>query len=296
MRDNGNADGRHAMTTTEAVALRAAHLEFVRQGLAEIYQPTDDDGLVRAELLGLIEHAIINHPRSQQQEIGPSEIGTPCDRRLGFKLGDVARFRPESAAWRPTVGTATHAWLADQLVAANRAAGIDRWLSELKINVGQIDGVDVFGNTDAYDTATGTVIDFKIVGPTSLRRYKAGPGPQYRTQVHLYGRGVAALGFPVNRVAILFLPANGELSDHVWWTEPYDDNRAIAALLRASSIRQAIRLVSPAAVIPHLTATPTHCQYCPWFNPVSTDAATSCPGDSADRPARVSPLRRLIGQ
>ena len=56
---------------------------------------------------GMIRHAIAHHPRSLQKRIGPSEVGTPCDRRIGYKLlGHTENERGD--AWKPTVGTAVH--------------------------------------------------------------------------------------------------------------------------------------------------------------------------------------------
>jgi len=45
-----------------------------------------DPSLLGMELQHIIATAIAEHPRSKQQQIGPSEIGTPCTLRLGHKL------------------------------------------------------------------------------------------------------------------------------------------------------------------------------------------------------------------
>lgn len=68
----------------------------------------------RDALMAAIRHKIHHHPRSQQKRIGPSEIGNPCDRRIGYKLlGHPERERGD--AWKPTVGTAVHAWIDEAL-------------------------------------------------------------------------------------------------------------------------------------------------------------------------------------
>jgi len=68
----------------------------------------------------VIRGAIANHPRSLQKRIGPSEIGTPCDRRIGYKLLGQEE-NPRGDAWKPTVGTAVHGWLEKALEDANLA-------------------------------------------------------------------------------------------------------------------------------------------------------------------------------
>src|SRR6202007_2411815 len=93
---------------------------------------------------------------------------------------------------------------------------------------------------------TGTVVDWKSVGPTQLTKYKAkGPGGQYRAQAHLYGRGWARRGQDVRHVAVMFLPRNGELREAYFWSEPYDEQVAIQALQRLEGIPLTARALGP---------------------------------------------------
>jgi len=226
-----------------------------------------------------ILHATHNHPRSQQAAIGPSEVGEPCARRLAYKLLGIPRSATESDPWRATVGTAAHAWLADALTLANTELGYTRWIVEDRVTINE----DLAGSCDAYDTQTGTVVDWKIVGPTSMKKYKRGdPGQQYRTQVHLYGAGHANAGRVVNHVAIVFLPAAGELTDAIIWTEPFDQGVADTALLRLNLLRAAATNTRDAgAFLAQLPKTPAPgygCRYCPWISHGSNDLAAGCPG------------------
>lgn len=234
--------------------------------------------LLKAEVMHLIKKAITNHPRSLQKRIGPSEVGHPCARRIGYILLGSDDFNPfPSVPWKPTIGTATHAWLEEQFTAANGSNDL-RWLVELKVSVGEIAGVDITGHVDLYDRCTGTVLDWKVVGDTQLRKYKSkGPGEQYRQQIHLYGRGLTRRGGPVDNVVIAFLPRNGELRDAYFHSEPYDEAIALAALQRANGIATAVSVMGTDA-LPLLEATEAYCRNCPFYKANSTDLATGCPG------------------
>lgn len=246
-----------------------------------------DPTLLRDELGYVIADAILAHPRSQQQAIGPSQLGTPCDRKLGFALAHTPPATEPSPAWRPQVGTAVHSWLAEILDAANTASGFVRWLTERRVDVGYIGDELISGTTDIYDRLTCTVVDWKVCGASSLRQYRAnGPGQQYQVQGHLYGRGWTQRGLPVDRIAWYFLPMAGELHDAVWFSEPYDEAIAWAALERAAVIRKAQLALNPQQVNALLPTAQDHCTYCAWHKPGPiANPGQACPG-------HVQPLGR----
>ena len=171
--------------------------------------PGGDPALLKAEILDIIGRAIDGHERSQQRTLGPSEIGQACDRRLGYKLLDYDEDPSRGPAWKPTVGTAVHTWLEAAFGAHDRKHyGGDgtRWILEQTLYCGQILDQPLLGHCDAYDQVTFTVIDWKIVGPERLRKYKAnGPGRQYRTQAHTYGRGWQICFLILELVLIVFV-------------------------------------------------------------------------------------------
>ncbi|NAE18286.1 hypothetical protein [Enterococcus hirae] len=224
------------------------------------------------EYRALIEDAIINAPRSQQRRIGPSELGTPCLLCLGRKLAGIPE-RPE-AGWFPTIGTAVHAWLDEVFAVANRGHQHARWLTELSVDVGDVDGTTITGHCDLYDRATASVNDWKVVGDTKLKSIKSkGPGQDYRVQAHLYGRGMVRRGLPVDTVRVIFLPRNAATLDTTRvWHEPYDETVALDALGRADALAKAIRLAGPDVVLPGLTATPG-CRSCPRYGPPAAPPA-----------------------
>lgn len=196
----------------------------------------------------VVTTAIAAHPRSLQKRIGPSEIGKPCDRWVLHKLnGDGEPDR--GPAWKPAIGTAMHAQLEEWFNGANRHGGELQhveWVTEWQVNVGQIGGQDITGHSDLFHVPTGTVIDFKVVGPKQLSHYRLhGPSEQYRTQAHLYAKGFTADGGwgPARHVAIWFLPRDGELNQAVWWEEPYDPHRAAAALGRLNRLWTMLQVV-----------------------------------------------------
>ena len=253
--------------------------------------------LIRAELLAVIKNAIVNHPRSQQKAIGPSEVPHPCARRIGYKLGGAPEInhQPDDTPWLPTIGTAVHAWLEEQFIAANAGGDSTRWLAELRVAVGAILGAEITGSMDLYDRATATIVDWKIIGPTTLKKYKAkGPGQQYRGQIHLYGRGATRRNLPVDNVMIAFLPRNGELRDAYLWSEPYDEQVALDALQRAEGIALSIGTLGPAAY-PLLPTADAFCTRCPYYRRGSTDPVAGCPGDeNAPIPHGSAPALTLI--
>lgn len=240
---------------------------------------------------GMIREAISSHPRSLQKRIGPSEVGSTCDRRIGYKLLGQQE-NPRGDAWKPTVGTAVHAWLetaaqnanlAQVIAAGGRIADHElEWVTEQAVTVGYLhDGTAITGSCDLYHRPTATVIDHKVVGVASLRDKKAnGPGQQYRWQVHLYAAGFVLAGHHVEHVAINFLPQNGNLTDGWWWSEPFDMGIAAAAMGRLRDIETRVRA---AGSVDDLEAADAWCAFCPFHLPGSTDLSAGCPGVTQPR-------------
>jgi hypothetical protein len=253
--------------------------------------------LVGAEYLDVVKNAIRNHPRSLQKAIGPSEVSHPCARRIGYKLGGAPEINhaADDVPWLPTIGTSVHLWLEDAFTQANSGHDHARWLVELRVAIGTIRGVEITGSMDLYDRVTATIIDHKVVGPTTLKKYRAsGPGQQYRGQIHAYGRGATRRGLPVDRVMIAFLPRNGELRDAFLWHEPYDEQVALDALQRAEGIALAVESLGDAAYA-QLPTADAWCQRCPFYRANSTDPATGCPGDENARlPHGDAPFADLL--
>lgn len=196
-----------------------------------------------AEIRGVITGTITAHPRSKQKRIGPSEIGTPCDHCLAAKLAGWEQTEI-GIPWLPAIGTAMHEWLEMAVlqyeVARMKNTGdtTNHFFCEAKVDVGEIRGQHITGSCDLFHVPSGTVIDYKLVGATTLRQAKAsGPSDTYRAQAHLYGRGWARDGQTVNHVAIFYLPRNSvNFDDAYLWHEPWNETIALTALERANRI------------------------------------------------------------
>lgn len=236
-------------------------------GPAGIYVGGDATDALR-DIRTLIERAITNHPRSLQKRIGPSELGTPCSHCLAAKLAGWEQVDERSVPWLPTIGTAVHAWLEEQVIRheVDRIGNLSdpgrRYLCEQPVMVGTIGGQDIWGSTDLVDVHTGTIVDYKIVGPTTLKKAKAGPSPEYRAQAHLYAKGWNDAGVRVDHVAIAFLPRNAmSLDDGIWWHEPHDRSIAERALDRANRLAAnltALTALGPDAVAAWIGQLPRH--------------------------------------
>lgn len=223
---------------------------------------TDETGL-RDQIIKNIRYAADNAPRSLQKHIGPSQVGTPCARQLAYHLAGFDESRSFIDPWPSIVGTAVHAWLADAMELHNdvlEAAGQPRrWHIEKRVDV----GFGLTGSCDCFDSVTGTVLDWKILGNTQYAKYtKEGPSEVYRTQAHCYGLGYVRAGFDVKRVGIGFFGRAKTLNDLDIWSEPFDLEIALRALKRMKETQEQINAGAEPLDIP---ANPgVACYFCPF--------------------------------
>ena len=232
------------------------------------------------DLKAVLEHAICNHERSLQTTIGPSSLGAECDRCLITELAGLKE--PETVApWLPTIGNAIHDWAEYQILKHLMTTGSDRYITEGRVTVGTVGGQEISGSSDLFDTWTGTVVYYKLVGTTSLNQTRRhGPKLTYQRQAHIYGKGWQDKGFDVRSVAVWFLPRNGFTIDagHLW-QEPYDRAIAEQAIARADMFAQAINAFGADTV---LASAGPH-----------TSTEFSCPDPKADEKA-AKQLQGLI--
>ncbi len=231
-----------------------------------------------------------NQPRTRQVAIGPSEIAVPCDRRLAYAMsGHVEQVGDGSVKWARMLGTAVHAMVAEVLAEDNRRLGRERWLIERRV----YPDPGIYGSCDAYDTDTDTVIDWKVVGPSSLTKYvRKGPGQQYEGQIQLYGRGWQRAGRTPRWVRIVFLPRSHTFSDAFEWTAPYSRALAESCLDRLFRISELMTNLDVANQPGNWAAIPADpgdaCRWCPFLRRGGEADSTGCPGDTATRDARVT--------
>ena len=208
------------------------------------------------DLQTVIEDAIRNHPRTLQKVIGPSSLGAECDRCLITELAGLL-YEGDAAPWLPTIGNAVHDWLEQVIFRHLMATGTDRYIPEGRVKVGTVGGRDIYGNSDLFDRHTGTVVDYKVVGTTSLRELtRHGVKETYRKQAHLYGKGWEDAGHRVRSVAVWFLPRNGfTIGSGYLHQEDYDRAVAEKAIARADMFAGAINAFGADTV---LASAPPH--------------------------------------
>lgn len=225
------------------------------------------------EIRANITSAGTSSPRSQQRAIGPSEVGAPCIRRMGYRLLETEPTN-EPDTWLAQIGTWVHAGIASVYEGLNAQMAEPRYLIEQRVQVTK----DLSGSVDLYDKTLKMVLDWKVVGDTSLKKYKKeGPSNQYRVQAHLYGMGLFNEGYEVERVAIVFLPRGGNLRQMHIWSEEFDPHIAMDGIERMRGAKQVIK-VGGVEALGYMPTDVTLCHYCPYFLPASTQLAVGCPG------------------
>ncbi|MGQ0774585.1 MAG: PD-(D/E)XK nuclease family protein [Pseudonocardiales bacterium] len=232
---------------------------------------------------GLAEHlrevlwtAWATWPRSVQPELGMSEVGTACERQIGYKTTATPRCNVDSDPLPSIVGIGMHLWLAELFRRADGGSG--RYLLEQPVI-----WRGLTGTADCLDRRRRTLLDWKTTAKRKLSGVrKDGPMVRYIVQVQCYAAGLQALGELVERVALIFIPRDGELADLHVWSAPVDHTVADEWADRYERIAACARADGPGA----LAATPTRlCGWCAHHRPGSTDLSLGCPG-TIDLPRR----------
>jgi hypothetical protein len=246
-----------------------------------------------------------NRPRTMQKELGPSELGTPCQQQIARKLAGAPRRPITEPTWAPFQGTAVHASMEHVVAYWNAQLGRQRWLAEDRLVVSEAIGglPSVEGNGDAFDTDWDMVVDWKHVGTTALNKLRTakrlGKAPkdqvsqEYRVQGHLYGLGHANKGRPVSHVRLVLLARSWKYDDSEEWTEPYDERIALWALQRYYDV---VGLVNELDIAQHpdqvalIPADPGNCGFCPFKRGGQPSDWHGCAGDEAATERRMNRL------
>lgn len=218
---------------------------------------------IKREFTEIIHWADLNSSRSLQTAIGPSELGTPCDRRIAYRLAGAAEINEMRDPWPAIVGTGVHLWLEDAVTRwQSKNFKAAKYMTEAELVI-----EDVIGHTDVY--RDGIVIDYKTAGTDAFRKMrKEGPSRGYRIQTQLYGLGHANAGRPVTHVCLIVLPRAGWLRDMYVWTDVYRPQIALDALARKRSIEAGIKAVNiwkHPEVYERIPAMEDHCGMCPFY-------------------------------
>lgn len=241
---------------------------------------------IKRELIDIIKWADRNSARSKQRRIGPSEMGDPCDRRIGYRVAEVEEVNDRFDPWAAIVGTSIHTWLEHGIDAWVRHHNSRSWITETPVT---LDGF-IKGRSDLFYVDEATVIDHKGAGPSVMRKIiKEGPPPGYIVQVQLYAYGYEQLGREVKKVALAFYPRAGWLKDMYVWTSDYDRDVAIRSLDRVGEIAQKVMNLDILTEghghrWEQIRATPSDsCGFCPWY---TADRDAERGADSAGCPGR----------
>lgn len=178
--------------------------------------------------------------RDQQYRVGPSSLGNPCPHCLGRELAATELSEKQDFSMYPWIGTAVHAYL------EHKVFQTEDFMHEQKVYVGDVEQYGpIKGTADLVHhkptEKLGTFVgDWKIVGLKKIASYRVNGAPkQYRYQIQLYARGCELAGYPVESVAIIFIPRDsGNVNDIFIHEEAYQPDMAQAALDRASAIYQ----------------------------------------------------------
>lgn len=229
----------------------------------------ETDKVYRDELLAIMQAKINDHPRSSQVEIGPSEVGG-CRRKVAWKMaygGDSDR----DGGWASHKGVLVHQWLDDTFKGTARFMpdGALRFHSDLKLPKSHR---DVNGGTlDLYDQLTQTVIDWKAPGEWTIKAVRNGQiSWTYYAQTQIYGYGLERLGYPVSRVAIMYLPMCGDdlhsvARGAILCTWPYEPEVAIGEFAEIERIRRMLDVAPVRKVLEVMEIKSDFCSNCPAF-------------------------------
>lgn len=218
-----------------------------------------------AEVASIFERHQNGQARSQQRAIGPSEVGHPCERHLGYKLAGIPPSTVEGLKWAALLGTWCHGGAERAVHEENERLGRERYLVERRAQISDaiVDG----GNTDVFDLEAMEVIDWKFPGEASSAKSAKEAPQEYVVQGMLYGLGWHRMGYTPRTVRIFFLPRwSNKISDAHEWAAEWSEKVALDALSRLANVKAAsLMITSGLAYWTELQADTTKCMFCPWL-------------------------------
>ena len=186
---------------------------------------------IKEKLIKALHDKENNRPRSNQVQIGPSELGG-CRRKVWYRLNDQPETNDAELKLAAIMGTAIHSAIESAF------AGDNSIVLEQTV---EYNGMKA--HVDAFVPETGDVIDWKTVKAKNLSYF---PSQQQRWQVQVYGYLIdkAGKGKPrtVNLVAI---PRDGDERDIKVHSEPYDEKIALEALDWLAAIKESAEVPAP---------------------------------------------------
>lgn len=239
---------------------------------------------LKRTLTDIITWAEKHRPRSLQVELGPSDLGSACDRRIGYKIAEIPEVNGFMDPWTTFVGSAIHSRLQESIDTWGHVNGGHRFMTEQEARLDEF----VQAHPDLLDVEKNMVVDHKSTTTDSIKKMRAGEpiNPGYQIQVHLYGLAFERLGHRIDKVALAFYPRAGRLRDMFCWVDDYDRDVALVALQRPYDIVQVLtdlEVIENPSRWAKVPAVPSSmCGLCPWYDPgrngMADADATGCPG------------------
>lgn len=248
----------------------------------------DDARELKRTLIDIITWAERRRPRSVQVELGPSDLGADCDRRIGYKMAGLPAATNGGDPWVTFVGSAIHSRLQESIDAWSAFhCESGRFLTETSAPLDDF----IKSHPDLLDVDKKMVIDHKSAGTDILKKYSTGDPmkefPGYIIQVQLYGLAFELAGYEIDKVALAFYPRSGWLKSMHTWVAPYDRNLALAAYQRPYDIADTLTRLgvvdNPQAWASVPAVAGNQCGFCPWFDRERVTPAddTGCPGNGS---------------
>ena len=197
--------------------------------------------------------------RSQQVEIGPSQLGG-CRRQVYYQLTEKPEIN-KTEKLPAILGTYIHTGIAEAIKREDPFG--DNFLIEYAMNEHGIPA-----HTDLYIKDRQLVVDWKTTTKASLRYF---PSDQQIWQAQTYAHMLKASGEDPKIVALVTIPRDGKMADILTHYEPYDPAKAEAALAWLVEVKESAKNKE----IP-LPEKPKHfCKmYCEWYDETG---ANGCP-------------------
>jgi hypothetical protein len=240
---------------------------------------------VKSEFTTMLIWSEQHTPRSQQVNIGPSELGVECTRRLAYRVMGLSKDglnQDMADPWPAFVGSAIHTRVEDAVKAYQRAhPHAPDWSIEEFVQADE----NIKGRADF--NRDNVLVDLKSAGKDVMDKVKKlGPPLKYRVQQMIYAKGLRDKGKDIQYICLAFVPRSGWLRDMYVWAEPYDEALALDYIGRPYRIAtrlNAMDIENNPERWNDVPAAPSYeCTYCPMYDkylPVELGANDKgCPG------------------